>query len=121
MHRQGGKFKGNAVPFQQNWCKVICVYIACKLEESRLKALSGIRVQAAEPPVRLAAGPERQFPGHQGGNSKVGVQQEAVQLHLRVHLRQLFPEALLRLLQERQAASGGRLLVKQTRQYLPGG
>ena len=121
MHRQGGKFKGNTLPFQNDRRKLVFLYAVCKCKESVLKAASSGFVQIAEPPVRLAAGPERQFPGHQGGNSKVGVQQEAVQLHLRVHPRQLFPEALLRLLQERQAASGGRLLVKQTRQYLPGG
>jgi len=95
VHRQGGKFKGNPLPFQNDRRKVVFLYTICKCKESVLKAdFSGL-VQIAEPPVRFPAGPEAEFPGHQGRNSEIGVQQEAIQLDLRIDLGQLFGKALL--------------------------
>ena len=95
MHRQGGKFKGNPLPFQNDRRKSVFLYAVRKCKESVLKAASSGLVQIAEPSVRFPAGPEAEFPGHQGRNAEIGVQQEAIQLDLRIDLGQLFGKALL--------------------------
>ena len=120
MHRQGGKFKGNPLPFQNDRRKSVFLYAVCKCKESVLKAASSGLVQIAEPSVRFPTGPEAEFPGHQGRNSEIGVQQEAIQLDLRIHLGQLFGKALLCFLQKGQPSCGGGRLVKKPRQNLPG-
>ena len=69
--------------------------VGSECKEIVLKVASSGLVQIAEPSVRFPTGPEAEFPGHQRRNTEIGIQQEAIQLDLRIHLGQLFGKPLL--------------------------
>ena len=80
-----------------------------------------LRSHLAKTAVRLPRRPERQFPGYQGRNAEIRVQQKGVRLPLRVGGIQLFPKALLRLLRHGEPSHGGRGLIVKPRQHLAAG
>ena len=106
--------------FQADWCKVIFLYISDEPGQFLPEAVLSHRSQVKEMGIRLPCGAEGQFPGDQGGDAEVVVQQKGVHTPLRVCGGDLLSEAVLRLLRHRQAAYGGRRLIIQPRQHLPG-